>query len=324
MAVYSLVLVLVTVAGTLWSSRLGGERTPDPGNTTDVPSDPGGTPLALGAQDTVVKSVTLPAGAPGSSLLFFDVQVEQTATSTTRAAMVSFRVNCSDADGNIEMQSTGKLSTNMFLAQGGAVSGQALTSETDQELRCDLLASAPFAEPTEDEESSLTLRADLHTVPTTGAHLLALPRLDDATLIEPGTNETVLSLRVEDPPALDRMSTTVRLTSCTVVGGSRDAGENKCQESMTGRESSTVRVRVIARWLDGKGAVAGTTTYWDETLAVDYNTHHFPWTLRQAGMADRVPESAEAVVMVVQVESLAGTPVVIHADGTDAVITTHA
>ena len=151
----------------------------------------------------------------------------------------------------------------------------------------------------------------------------ALHRLDDATLFEPGTSKNVLSRRIDDPSTLSRMSSTIRLTSCTVVGGSRDGdGTNKCQESMTGKESSTVRIRVIARWLDAEGNIESTSTYWDETLAIDYNTHHVPWTLRQERMGDQVPEDASAVVLVVQVESVAGTPFVVHADGTDGVIST--
>ena len=39
-------------------------------------------------------------------------------------------------------------------------------------------------------------------------------------------------------------------------------------------------------------------------------------------MADLVPEDASGVVLTVQVESVAGTPFVVHADGTDSVITT--
>lgn len=39
-------------------------------------------------------------------------------------------------------------------------------------------------------------------------------------------------------------------------------------------------------------------------------------------MEDQVPADVSAVVLVAQVESLAGTPVVVHADGTDAMIST--
>ncbi|WP_208009737.1 hypothetical protein [Nesterenkonia sphaerica] len=266
----------------------------------------------------------IPAGTSGAVLLPYDVNVESLAAAAPRAAMVAFRIECHDDDGRAEMQSDGKLSTNVFLAHGGNVSGQALTAPTEKALKCALLASAPFIESTEDGLTSLAVQADLRSESPDGEHLLALDRLDDATLVQTGQAEYVLSLKVDDPAVLDSMSTTVRLTSCTVVGGSRDGGtgENLCLESMTGRESSTVRIRVIARWLNADGEVTGTTKYWDETLAVDYNTHHVPWTLRQGDMAQRVSDSADAVVLVVQVQSLAGTPFVIHADGTDAVIST--
>lgn len=324
---YSLVLILVSVAATLTITQSGPEDSEDtgPANSSSDPSErPNALPLAFGDQDTVVDTVTIPAGTGGASLLHFDVEIGATPSATSRAAMVSFRVDCRSGDERLEMQSDGTVSTNLFIARGGRVSGQALTGESDEEVQCSLLASAPFIEKTDDGLSALPVEAELRSQATDGNHLLALHRLEDATLIEPGTNRTVLSQQTDDPSTLDQMSSTVRLTSCTVVGGSRDGGENQCHESMTGRESATVRIRVIARWLDAEGEIAATTTYWDETLAVDYNTHHVPWTLRQGNMSERVPETAEAVVLVVQVESVAGTPVVVHANGTDSIITTDA
>jgi hypothetical protein len=322
---YSLVLVLVSVVATLTITQSGPEDSEDTGPadpSSDPAERPNALPLAFGDQDTVVDTVTIPAGTGGASLLQFDVKIGATPTATSRAAMVSFRVDCRSRDERLEMQSDGTVSTNLFIARGGQVSGQALTGESDEEVQCSLLASAPFIETTDDGLSALPVEAELRSQSTDGNHLLALHRLDDATLMEPGTNRTVLSRRIDEPAALEQMSSTVRLTSCTVIGGSRDAGKNQCQESMTGRESATVRMRVIARWLDAEGDVTSTTTYWDETLAVDYETHHVPWTLRQGTMGERVPDTAEAVVLVVQVESVAGTPVVVHANGTDSIITT--
>jgi len=284
-----------------------------PGSTARIP---------FGSQDTAIASLVLPGGAQEATLLYYDVRIDGAATPTPRAALVSFRIEC-DVDGErVDLQADGKTSTNIFLARGGTVSGQALTPPTDDRLTCRLLSSAPFIDVTEDGLSSLQSKAELRAHPRDGTHHLALPRLDDATLVEPGQRQNVLSLKVEDPASIDQMVSTVRLTSCTVVGGSRDSGDNKCATSMTGRDSSTVRVRVFARWLDDRGSITGVTTYWDETLAVNYSTHHIPWTLRQQGLSERAPEDAPAAVLVVQVESVGGTPVVVHADGTDAVVTT--
>lgn len=321
-----LFLVIATVFATLAIDR----------STTDLPESnptetpgkgeelrPNTLPLKLGSQDVAVDSVSIPPGTSRASLIHFKVDVEPTPMSTPQAAMVSFRVECHSDTGAVEMQATGETTTNMFVAHGGTVSGQALTAATDQEITCSLMAGVPFAKPTDKGPTSLPLEPELHVAPATEVHRAALHRLDDATLFTPGTRKNVLSARVDDPSTLVSMSSTVRLTSCTVVGGSRDGGgENKCQESMTGRESSTVRMRVIARWLDDEGKIASTSTYWDETLAIDYNTHHTPWTLRLDGMAAKIPESAEGVVLVVEVESVAGTPLVVHAQGTDAVIST--
>lgn len=328
LAVCGLLLVLTTIVATQLVDRFidndadTGDSTTEPPAPTE-PERPNWLPLTFGAQDVPVDTVTIPAATTSASLLRFDADIEPTPTSSARAAMVSFRVECRSGQGPAEMQSTGAVSTNVFLAHGGSVSGQALTAETNQEMECTLLAAAPFIEKTDDGLTSLPLHAELRTELSDSIHAPALHRLDDATLFESGTKKNVLSRQIDDPATLRSMSSTVRLTSCTVVGGSRDGdGANKCQESMTGRESSTVRIRVIARWLDAEGNIESTSTYWDETLAIDYNTHHVPWTLHQDGMDDQVPEDASAVVLVVQVESLAGTPVVVHADGTDAVIST--
>lgn len=201
------------------------------------------------------------------------------------------------------------------------MTGQALTPETGEELSCTLLASAPFIEVEKDGLSSLPITAELRIDQTVDTHLLALHRLDDATLVRESGFVNVLSRQIDDPRELEQMSTTLRLTACTVVGGSRDSGPNRCNAGMTGDESSTVRVRIIGRWLDEEGKIQSTSTYWDEILSIDHDTHHVPWTLRQGSMGDMVPEDAEGVVLVVQVESVAGTPFVVHANGSDSVIT---
>lgn len=326
-----LLLVLVTIVATVTVDRalvpyLTGRDSGHEGRSDQAPhSAPDSFPLHFGEHDVAVATVSVPSQPERASLLLFDVDVDPTKVSSPQAAMVSFRVQCNSGSSPVEMESTGKVTTNVFVGQGSSISGQALTAKTDQAMECTLLAAAPFAEPLENGPTSLPLRAEFRPGSSADIHQPALHRLDDATLFTPGTRENVLSLQVDDPSALDSMSSTVRLTSCTVVGGSRDGtGENKCQETMTGRESSTVRIRVVARWLDEDGNIESTTTYWDETLAIDYNTHHAPWTLRQGEMSKLVPERASAVVLVVQVESVAGTPVVVHADGTDAVVSTQA
>ncbi len=322
----SLVLVLLTVVVTLsFTSR--DNRVPDgdapPGSMEPSAPRPNEIPLAFGSTDTVVDSVDVAPGTGAAALLNYNVDVEPVPASAPRAAMVSFRVECESDGENVVMQADGKASRNVFVAKGGNVSGQALTAENDEAMECRLLASAPYIEVEDDGLDSLPMKASITSSSTDGVHTPALHRFDDATLFAPGARKNVLSLRVDDPSTLDRMSSTVRLTSCTVVGGSRDSGgTNKCLESMTGRESSTARIRVIARWLDEKGKIESTSTYWDETLAIDYNTHHVPWNLTQERMGDAVPEEASSVVLVVQVESIAGTPFVVHADGTDAVIST--
>jgi hypothetical protein len=322
----ALVLILVTAIVTLNVANRDHDA-PD-GEASSSPaqpptSRPNEIPLGFGTTDTVAAAVDVPPGAGAPALLTYDVDIEPTATAAPRAAMVSFRVECESDGKRVAMQADGKASTNVFLSKGGKVSGQALTSESDGAMECRLLASAPYIEVEDDGLDSLHMEASITTSTTDGVHTSALHWLDDATLFTPGTRKNVLSLQIDDPSTLDRMSTTVRLTSCTVVGGSRDSGgTNKCSEPMTGRESSTARIRVIARWLDEGANIESTSTYWDETLAIDYNTHHVPWNLTQEGLGAEVPENASAVVLVVQVESVAGTPFVVHADGTDAVIST--
>jgi len=322
----SLVLILITVIVTLsFANRDHGvpDSNVSAGDTEPSAPRPNEIPLAFGSTDTVVASVDVPPGTGAPALLNYDIDVEPVPATAPRAAMVSFRVECESDGKRVVMQADGKASTNVFVARGGNVSGQALTAESDEAMECRLLASAPYIDIEDDGLDSLRIKASIMTSSTDGVHTPALHRLDDATLFTPGARKNVLSLRVDDPSTLDRMSSTVRLTSCTVVGGSRDSGgTNKCLESMTGRESSTARIRVIARWLDAEGNIGSTSTYWDETLAIDYNTHHVPWNLTQEGMGVEIPEEASAAVLVVQVESIAGTPFVVHADGTDAVIST--
>lgn len=92
------------------------------------------------------------------------------------------------------MQSDGKTSMNVFVAKGGTVSGQALTV-VDNGL------------------DSLPVTAYISPSSVDGVHAPALHWPDDATLFEPGTSKNALSLRIDDPSTLSRISSTVRLTS---------------------------------------------------------------------------------------------------------------
>lgn len=271
----------------------------------------------------VLDSVTIPADKHGSTQLRYEVDIDAVPMAAYHAAFVSFEVECAEGSDSVAMKTTGKAGTNVLLARGAKVTGQALTPSSDSELRCELLARAPFVNSDKIGTDALPVQADLRREPTDVTNTPANHELNDATLLEPGSNKSLLSLKVDDPASLEEMSTTVRLTSCTVVGGSRDSGRNKCTKSMSGRESSTVRLRIIARWLDRSGKVMSTTTYWDEMVAIDFNTHHLPWNLRQADLGDRVPPEAKAGVLVVQASTVAGTPAVVHADGTDSVISTN-
>jgi len=328
---FTIVVVLLIVATATVTLTLDRLSKPEDRSSSDnsirqpsINSTPTSNEVSLDQEqrDTVLDSVTIPADEHGSSQLRYEVDIGAVPMAAYHAAFVSFEVECTDGSDSVAMKTTGKAGTNVLLSRGAKVSGQALTSSSDSDLRCELLARTPFVDSDKIGTDALPVRAGLRREPTDATNTPANHELRDATLLEAGSNTNVLSLKVDDPASLEEMSTTVRLTSCTVVGGSRDSGKNKCTKSMSGRESSTVRLRIIARWLDRSGRVMSTTTYWDEMVAIDYNTHHLPWNLRQADLADRVPPEAQAGVLVVQVSSVAGTPAVVHADGTDSVVTT--
>src|SRR5699024_3136543 len=117
-------------------------ESPNPG--ADSPTND--VAVEFGAQDTVIDEVTIPAGEKRASLLHFDVDIAGIPTAKPRAAMVALRVECRTEDGRVEMQTDGKQTTNVFLAQGGSMAGQALTAESDEKMTCTLLASAPYIE----------------------------------------------------------------------------------------------------------------------------------------------------------------------------------
>src|SRR5699024_3033255 len=118
------VTALVTVGVTSQQSAPPPES-PNPG--ADSPTND--VAVEFGAQDTVIDEVTIPAGEKRASLLHFDVDIAGIPTAKPRAAMVALRVECRTEDGRVEMQTDGKQTTNVFLAQGGSMAGQALTAE---------------------------------------------------------------------------------------------------------------------------------------------------------------------------------------------------
>lgn len=90
---YALVLVLVTAMVTLGLAEWGGSSGDDASSSekAEPPAHrPSEVPLGFGDQDTVVASTKVPAGTGTSALLHYEVDVEPTPTSASRAAMVSF------------------------------------------------------------------------------------------------------------------------------------------------------------------------------------------------------------------------------------------
>ncbi|GGC89898.1 hypothetical protein GCM10011512_16060 [Tersicoccus solisilvae] len=297
------------------------------GSTPSTEADSSAIPL--GSSEKTVARIHVEGKAGNPALITYDAAVGAADAPSSQAAMVSFRVECRSPDGkDLPMQTTGTTTTNVFIARGGTLRGQALSPALpDGQTTCSLIGGAPFATAPVSGmgDASLPVTVELRQVTAGDPSFQQMDgELEDATALTRRTSEAVLDTRFDtDSRHLDVFAT-VRLTSCTVVDGSRDGdGPLACKPGMVGPDASTVRIRVLARTYDDAGKQIGGATLWDEDAAVAPSTHHLPWTIRLENIDRRMTGKSATTRITVIVGSVAGTPVTVHANGTDGVVSHH-
>lgn len=313
-------LVTAFVAGRV--SQTTAPPLPDEGNEHSVASD---AAIGLPSDNQPLTTLDLDTSSRDESLVYYEITVHPLAGETTHAAMLSVEVRCStQGDSSVDMVSTGEQTTNLFLAEGGTLRGHALVAhDTEDDVECTLYGGAPFADPGRSGKSSVAASVTLNQHIEPGAHYAEIPNPQGkAILLRPGQSSVVLDGSTEAGRLPDELFATVRMTSCTVVGGSRDGGdeENLCLPEMTGREAATIRLSATLWWIDDQGATVGQETISDETTAIGWSVHHLPWSLRLSELGATQPDEATRARVTVRVDSVAGTSVVVHGDGTSGVL----
>lgn len=215
-------------------------------------------------------------GRAGESyLVTLDVVSEKPADSEGWAMYLGVLVSCapeaggaSDYRGGTQNLRTGERTTyrNQLL----------VTPSADGAITCDVKLSAPY-DDVASAGTAFPVEASWRADPVDGSAAEAatdsLPRT-----LAPGAEDTVLTaavdLTAEDDDAL-RGLTTLHLTTCTVVNGSREEGQAWCREGALDEAGSTATLTARLELLAADGTVceelAATTTDPDH---IDLLRHH--------------------------------------------------
>ena len=104
---------------------------------------------------------------------------------------------------------------------------------------------------------------------------------------------------------------TLHLTTCTIVNGSREGGEPMCIESEIDSEGSSVDVDLRANVLDENGGRCDSLEVFEDSLHIDRKTHH---QLLSLSRKEHLPAElcGETLEFVLAVDNGGPAPLVVH------------
>ncbi|MBK0330727.1 hypothetical protein I8D64_04860 [Brachybacterium sp. MASK1Z-5] len=279
--------------------------------------------LALPAGDTKMSEVEVPADSKGPTQLKYHVEVSPAAIDSDTGVLVAARVAC-DTSGGADMVFDGITSTNVVLARGGSLEGEALVDATAA-THCRVVVSAPLDSAAASVQPEVTVRTRL-TAAASGAGVEFLDmKGSEPQLVSRNRPAYVTEGRIDQPKKGFDLTQTVRMTSCTTEGGSRDGGEsrNLCTPGLVSDKPAAARVRINVVWYDAEGNEVADRTVWDEVNSIDPAVHHLPWTVNISGIQPPGDVPAASARIITRVDSTAGPPFVVHESGTGAVSSPH-
>lgn len=296
----------------------GAEQAPPAAATSTLPPYP---PAPYSRVDDVTLTVpeegrfaqgTFWAEAGTDYVVTMDLESTKPEGSGGRSMYLGVTLSCSPQAGGPGISVGG--TQNMLTGEVTTYSNQGIVSvPEDGGIDCSIKVSAPYDDVASNGttfEIDGTWRAD----PVDGEAIAAsedgLPRT-----VEVGTEEVVMTADLPlDTAAEDQLRalTTLHLTACTIVNGSREDGRAWCSEGSLDEDGSVVTVDLQAQLVDEKGEVCdvlgGATTDPDH---IDLYRHHRVLSLE---LVEELPEApcGQTVRLSASVHNEGPAPVVVH------------
>lgn len=215
------------------------------------------------------------ARAGTAYLVTMDLFSRKPAGSGGRSMYLAVTLSCVPRAGGTGISAGG--TQNMITAQPTSFANQGLIRVSeDGPVDCSVKASAPY-----DDVASAGTAFPLETtwrVEAVGEGSASAPDDSLPTTLESGTTRTVLVLDIPRESVTDgdlRTMTSLHLTTCTIVNGSREDGRAWCEEGSLHEGGSVVAVTLTASLLDDRGEVCaqlGTTSAGPDHI--DRYRHH--------------------------------------------------
>lgn len=277
-----LLLVLAVVVAIVMIRGAGDDAPTDPAPTTAAPTPPPypEAPASVSGRATLTvpeeprfAEGTFWARAGQEYLVTVDVTSEKPEGSGGDAMYLGVTLSCSPQAGGAGITAGG--TQNMLTGEETTYRNQGLvTVAEDGPVDCSIKLSAPYddvasAGTTFDVDG--TWRAAAAGADSRQASTDGLPRT-----VDPGPAQAVLSTEAPVEAGGDlRALTSLHLTTCTIVNGSREDGRAWCDEADLDEAGSTVQLTATAQLLDTSGEVCqeldATTTTPDH---IDEYRHH--------------------------------------------------
>lgn len=279
-----LLLVLSVIVAVVMVRGAGDDAPTDPAPTTAAPTPPPFPEAPVSTTDRVTLTVpqevrfaenTFWARAGTTYLVTMDLTSTKPDGSGGRSMYLGVTLSCSPSAGGPGISEGG--TQNMLTGEETIYRNQGLvTVPEDGPVECSLKANAPY-DDVASKDTTFTV-AGTWRAEAVGEHSAQAPTDDLPRTIAAGDDPVVLSedLPLEDAASTDlRAFTSLHLTTCTGVNGSRENGRAWCSQDQVDETGSTATVTVRAELLDADGKVCAelgsTSTQPDR---VDRYRHH--------------------------------------------------
>ncbi len=326
-----LLLVLVVLLGILALRGQGGaDRHAAPASsaaaTTTAPPYPSAPSSRV--DDTTLTGPEKTRFAPGTFwatagteyLVSMDLQSVKPEGSGGRSMYLGVTLSCSPQAGGPGISVGG--TQNMLTGETTTYSNQGLISvPEDGAIDCSIKASAPY-DDVASNGTSFDIDATWNATPVDGEAQASdekgLPRT-----IAAGAEETVMSTDLppdqgggDDLHAL----TSLHLTTCTIVNGSREDGRAWCSPNALDKNGSTVTTTLRADLVDDSGTVCQNLgTLSGEADHIDLYRHHRVLSLELDETVPRQP-CGETVRVSTSVHNEGPAPLVVHRSNSSLVV----
>ncbi|EWS81510.1 hypothetical protein BF93_16520 [Brachybacterium phenoliresistens] len=318
LSAFTVVILLVIAVVVLWKPDVPGPIPPNP--TGEHEGTQVSESVSLTVPETVrTTSASFPVSAGETYLLRFSVETVKPAGSPGSAMYFGVSLACVGPDGE-DSRSIGG-TQNLLQDEPVTLHNQFLYEVSgDGERTCRLVVSSPnenaaakgttvdvkidwSAAPVGDEAFVLDSAARLPRVVGAGERVPAF--LEEVPLEDLGTGQI-------------QVLSTVHVTTCTIVNGSREGGEPMCLESETDARGSEYDVELRADVLGPDGRTCASLSMLNDSQHVDRRTHHQMLSIDKSGELPDIT-CGDTVRIVLAVDNAGPAPLVVHGAGSSFV-----